>query len=71
MYCEGGYLSWTEHEEPMCYCYADGETAVFNHNEMGWSCTKTCNDEYEYFSTFSFSCVDYTCGGNSSMVFDW
>jgi hypothetical protein len=38
---------------------------------MGWTCTMTCNTETEYFSTLSFSCVDYTCGNDSSMVFDW
>jgi len=71
MYCEGGYLEWNEHNEPYCYCYSYEETAVLDHTGMGWTCTMTCNPENEYFSTLSFSCVDYTCGNDSSMVFDW
>jgi hypothetical protein len=71
MYCEGGYLEWTEHNEPYCYCYNAGELPILDHNGMGWTCTMSCNDETEYWSILSFSCVDYTCGGDFSMVFDW
>ena len=55
----------------MCYCYIDGEEAILDHNAMGWTCTQTCNNGTEYFSTLSFSCVDFTCGNDSSMVFNW
>jgi hypothetical protein len=71
MYCEGGYLEWNEHNEPMCYCYDSHYTAMLDHNAMGWTCTMTCNEETEYFSTLSFSCVDFTCGGDPEMVFDF
>jgi hypothetical protein len=71
MYCDGGYLEWTEHSEPYCYCYNTGEEAVLDHNGMGWTCIMACNNETEFFSTLSFSCVDYTCGNDSSLTFDW
>jgi hypothetical protein len=71
MYCNGGYLEWTVHNEPYCYCYSSHEIATLDHNGMGWTCVPECNIETEYFSTLSFSCVDWTCGYDYSMTFDW